>query len=347
MPDARPPVRAERLAWPDAARGLSVTLIVILHMWASHLIFWIGNHSVMGFIEQLVDWTSPLRIPLFFFVSGYLASRSLQKPWQAAWRGRVFAISYLYVLWVALIAGFIWIDNTANGFDAESPLGMMLRNVGSPETHMWYLWALVVLFIAVWLTRRVPAWIVVSVGAVISVAAPFILEQPYRQVAAAALFFSLGARLPVVTEWLTSRRGTWIFLAGSAVYVGSVLLGPTGPYGLADPLTSTVGVAAMVAIISTVAHQRWMAVFRRIGRNTLPIFILNPLVFLLLNDLLRSLPNVSDWLARHTEVGALYSIAVILATFGISLGLKAAADRIGMRWLFSMPARWFPVPVRS
>ncbi|MDQ1205176.1 hypothetical protein [Microbacterium sp. SORGH_AS_0862] len=62
-----------------------------------------------------------------------------------------------------------------------------------------------------------------------------------------------------------------------------MLLGPTGPYGLADPLTSTVGVAAMVAIISTVAYQRWIVVFRRIG----------------------------------------------------------------MRWLFSMPARWFHAPVRS
>lgn len=340
-----PPVAvpAERLAWPDVARGLSVVLIVMLHLWATHLVFWIGDQQIMTIMGAVIDWTSPLRVPLFFFVSGYLASRALKSPWRTAWRGRVVSVAYLYVLWVAIIAVFAWLDNTANGFSSVDPLAMVLQNIGSPETHMWYLWALIVLFIAAWATRAVPAWVVIGVGAAVSIGAPFLLEQPYRQVAAAALFYALGARLPAVSDWLTSRRGVWIFLAAAALYTASMLLGPTGPYGLADPLTSCIGVAATIAIIGVIANRPWMTVFRKVGRNTLPVFILNPLVFLLLNDLLRALPRLASWLADHPAGGAIYAFVVIAATLAGSIGLKLLADRIGLRWLFEMPGRWVPV----
>ncbi|KAA9106293.1 acyltransferase family protein [Microbacterium rhizomatis] len=331
---------AARVAWPDVARGLSVVLIVMLHLWATHLVFWIGDERIMSVISTVLEWTTPLRVPLFFFISGYLASRSLTRPWRAAWRGRVLSVAYLYVLWVAIIAVFVWLDNLANDFSSVNPLTMLARNIGSPETHMWYLWALVVLFVAVWATKAVPAWIVIGVGALISVGAPFLIDQPYRQVAAAVLFYALGARLPAVGDWLASTRGVWIFLAGAALYTGSMLLGPTGPYGFADPLTSFIGVAATIAIIGVVANRPWMALLRRVGRNTLPIFILNPLIFLLLNDVLRAMPGLAAWLGEHAVWGSLYAVGIVVATLAGSICIKMAADRVGLRWLFEMPDRW-------
>lgn len=336
---------AQRLEWADAARGLSVTLIVVLHLWAIHLTYWIADAAVMTVIAHVVEWTTPLRIPLFFFVSGFLAASSLSRPWRQAWRSRVFGVAYLYLLWVAFSTAFFWIENRAYDLATENPLVTMARNVFSPDTHLWYLWALIVLFLVVWATRAVPSWILVSVAAALSIAAPFFLAQPYLQVATAAVFYVAGARLPALAGWLTSRRRVWIFAVGGSVYTASMLLGPTGPYGFSDPITSAMGVVATVAILAVVAHQRWMSVLRRIGRTTLPIFILNPFVFILLNDLLLNDAELATWLSDHPRGAAVYTAVVIVATLAISIGIKLGADRVGLRWLFAMPARWFRVPV--
>lgn len=318
-----------------------MALIVVLHLWAIHLTYWIADAAVLRVIVDVVEWTMPLRIPLFFFVSGYLAHRSLVKPWRQAWRSRVFAILYLYLGWVAFTTAFFWLENRAYGNPTENPFVTVAQNLIAPHTHLWYLWALVVFFVAVWATRLVPGWIVLAIAAVISVSAPFFLAQPYLQVGSAAVFYVAGARFPAITAWLTSTRRLWIFTAAAALYIASMLLGPTGPYGLSDPLTSTLGVVAVVALLAMVSHHRWMAVLKIIGRNTLPVFILNPFIFILLNDLLLNNPSLAAWLSEHPRGAAVYTAGVIVATLALSVGLKLGADRIGLRWLFAMPDRWF------
>ncbi len=336
-----------RLDWADAARGLSVTLIVILHLWAIHLTYWIGDAAIMTVMSDVVTWTLPLRIPLFFFVSGYLASRALARPWRTAWRSRVFGIAYLYILWVTFSTAFFWIENSAYGLATENPLVTIAQNLLSPGTHLWYLWALIVLFVAVWSTRKLPGWLVVAVVGVLSVAAPFFMEQPYLQVATAAVFYVAGARFPAIAAWATSRRRFWVVAVGTAIYVASILIGPTGPYGLSDPLTSSVGVITMIAFLAIVSHQRWLGFLRTLGRNTLPIFILNPFVFILLNDLLLNDPELATWLSDHPRGAAVYTAGVIVATLTVSVAIKFGADRIGLRWLFAMPTRWLRTPVRA
>lgn len=336
-----PPAAATtRFEWADSARGLSVTLIVVLHLWSIHLTYWIADAAVMRVLVDVIEWTMPLRIPLFFFVSGFLASRSLTKPWRSAWRGRVFSILYLYVGWVAFTAAFFWIENRAYDQPTENPLITIAQNLVSPQTHLWYLWALILMFMVVWATRRVPGWIMVAAAAAVSVAAPFVLVHPYLQVGSAVVFYVAGARFPSITSWLTSHRRMWIFAGAAAVYIVSMLLGPTEPYGLSDPLTSAVGVIAMIAFLAAVSNHRWTRVLKTVGRNTLPVFILNPFVFILLNDLLVSNPNLAAWLSDHPRGAAVYTAIVIVTTIGASIAIKLGADRIGLKWLFSMPESW-------
>ncbi|MFJ2368094.1 acyltransferase family protein [Microbacterium sp. NPDC087665] len=345
MTSLPPAVASERFEWADAARGLSVTLIVVMHLWAIHLTFWVADAAIMRVIADVVEWTTPLRIPLFFFVSGFLASRSLRKPWRDAWRGRVFGVVYLYVLWVGFSVAFLWIENYANGQPTGNPVVAFATNLIAPGTHLWYLWALIVMFLAVWATKAVPGWIVLAAAAAISVFAPFFLDHPYTQVGSAVVFYVVGARFPAITAWMTSPRRMWIFAGAAAVYTVSMLLGPTGPYGFSDPFTSAVGVVAMVAILAAVSNQRWTGALKVVGRNTLPIFILNPFVFILLNDLLVRNADLAAWLAASPRGAAVYTAAIIVATLAISIGIKVGADRIGMRWLFAMPQRWFRRPV--
>lgn len=331
----------DRLPWADTARGLSVTLIVILHLWAIHLTYWITDSTVMRALADVVEWTAPLRIPLFFFVSGFLASRSLSRPWRQAWRGRVLSVAYLYIGWVSFSTAFLWIENRARNQPTENPVVTIAQNLFAPQTHLWYLWALIVLFMLVWATRAAPGWIVLAVGAALSISAPFFLEQPFLQVGSATVFYVAGARFPAIAGWLSSRRKLWIFTGAATLYIVSMLLGPTDPYGVADPLTSSVGVAAMVALLAMVSHQRWTGVLKLVGRNTLPIFILNPFVFILLNDLLLSDANLAAWLHDHPRGAGVYVACVIVATIAGSIGIKLGADRIGLRWLFAMPTGWF------
>ena len=65
------PVKKPRLEWLDALRGFTMILVVANHV------------SQMGF-EQNWKWSSSLpflllfRMPLFFFVSGFLAYKAAQ-----------------------------------------------------------------------------------------------------------------------------------------------------------------------------------------------------------------------------------------------------------------------------
>lgn len=330
----------ERMPWPDAAKGISVALIVVLHLWAIHLVYWVNDPLIMGVLVEVVTWTVPLRIPLFFFISGYFASRSLARPWRVAWHGRVFGIVYLYLGWSAFAAVFVWMDARVNGFEAVNPWASFVENLWAPHTHLWYLWALVALFVSVWVSRRLPSTVVVAIAGMLTIAAPFVLPHPYAQVGSAALFYVAGARLPVIATWITSRARPWIMLIGGAAYVASMLLGPTGPYGFADPLTSTIGVAAVIALLASAAHANWARVFRWLGRNTLPVFIFNSFVFILLNDLLRHSVPLQEMLSENEVLTALYIVLVIVITIAGSVLVRVAADRVKLGWLFAMPRSW-------
>lgn len=95
-----------RLAWADAAKGLCIALVVLYHV--------VGKHYDQVLPAELASvataWAlvgyapRPLRMPLFFVLSGMFAARALQRPWRQALGPRVLALYYLYAVVAAYAA---------------------------------------------------------------------------------------------------------------------------------------------------------------------------------------------------------------------------------------------------
>ncbi|MEL7540907.1 MAG: acyltransferase family protein, partial [Pseudomonadota bacterium] len=81
----QPKMPQQRLAHIDAAKGVSIFLVVYWHAVDDRLVF---NEAL---------WM--LRMPLFFFVSGLFAAKALELDWRAFLSNKVGNILYLYVFW--------------------------------------------------------------------------------------------------------------------------------------------------------------------------------------------------------------------------------------------------------
>ncbi|HCG2982640.1 TPA: acyltransferase family protein, partial [Corynebacterium striatum] len=58
-----------RLAWPDIAKGISILGVVLLHVTLT------VPESSETRLAAFNVWLDPLRLPLFFLVSGYFSSK--------------------------------------------------------------------------------------------------------------------------------------------------------------------------------------------------------------------------------------------------------------------------------
>ena len=84
----------KRIVWVDIAKGLSVLLIVFGHVltWAEYLTG--QSEALRGFVTML----TPVRIPMFFFVSGLFAVGVLTGPRERVVH-RVADLFKVFVLW--------------------------------------------------------------------------------------------------------------------------------------------------------------------------------------------------------------------------------------------------------
>src|SRR3954447_5258074 len=91
-----------RLLWPDLARGGCILLVVLLH--ADFGLAHIGEND--PWLHLLNRLLVPLRLPVFFLVSGMLGASILSRPARMALVHRIGRYFYLYALWWLLQRGF-------------------------------------------------------------------------------------------------------------------------------------------------------------------------------------------------------------------------------------------------
>ena len=68
---------AARLEWPDFARGASIVMVVLLHLFLLHYIYFFYGFPGSDVVNAVVDATLPLRMPLFFLVGGVAHAHAL------------------------------------------------------------------------------------------------------------------------------------------------------------------------------------------------------------------------------------------------------------------------------
>src|SRR5450755_3715567 len=89
------PAASARHDWMDAGRGLAIVLVVLLHSEE-----WLGTAGVnLGWWPTIDAVASDLRMPLFFTISGLLATKWVTAGWPRLLSGKVTMLVWVYLAW--------------------------------------------------------------------------------------------------------------------------------------------------------------------------------------------------------------------------------------------------------
>jgi uncharacterized membrane protein YcfT len=310
-----------RVAWIDAARGLAILLVVVIHatQWIEltpiRIPGWDGVNEVL----------STLRMPLFFMCAGILATKWLSASWADLVSRKVFFLFWVYLLWqpIGSLAAVVAARITG---DQLTPLRMVVSlamTPARPRFELWFIWALALFFIAARLCARLPLTPQLAIAACFTVfwfsnlipagnlgwnGVPkyylfFLIGIHYRSV-----LLDFAARLSRTTSLLVLLG--WVALATGAYRSGALYF---PGIGLAVRL---IGLAAGIALAVTLQDVPFL---RYLGSRTLQIYLAHTpliIVFVWLIDLgIRRDPSAA-WIADVK-----WELPIVLAVPAVGVAL--------------------------
>lgn len=323
----RPGAGPRRLPAIDAAKGVSILLVVALHI---------------GTYWHLNEFFKLLRMPLFFFAAGLFAFRSMELPWKIFLRSKAGNTFYIFLVWVVFgwIARHLPYNLNGAGIFFRFPA---LQDFVSPVGVLWFMFALGLLYISARVLRRFLSFGLLIAALAIAIGASFAFEPASDNVyvkAVMALPFFLFAIFyhSEVKAFIVRYSGFWP--AAALWYFLGCLLAlklPTVGYILLAPWVSAGGILAVFLFFSNFPNSALTRICGYAGTALLMIYLLHGVVIYHLRKLLESMG-----VERTNLVGLLLVplIAVTCVLFGRYV-LKPITP-----WLFEAPwlSRLRPAP---
>jgi uncharacterized membrane protein YcfT len=326
-----------RLAWVDAAKGLSILLVVAHHSVAFLQTSGLAPSAVVTANTALAS----MRMPLFFLASGLFVAGPLAAPWRTLLHKRVTFFLYLYLLWTLLRFGYFQIPaiDAVDPYRTADPVTTLALALVLPGSLTWFLYALALFAVVCKLIRRVPVWLQLPLAGVLSALAGAEVVQfesgPWTRIARYFVFFLLG--------WHASGLAHRIAASSSAIKVAAVAAGcvVAATVAVTLDLQSVPGIALalnIAAVTFGVLFAAWISRYRIghplvvLGQRTLPVYLLHifwvPAVMVGLRYL--DVPVAVEYLLPAT-------MAVVLTV--LSLTTHRLLVRAGASWLFALPSR--------
>jgi uncharacterized membrane protein YcfT len=332
------PVREpSRLAWVDAAKGLSILLVVAHHSVSFLHASGLAPPAVVAANTALAS----VRMPLFFLASGLFVAAPFAAPWRTLLHKRVAFFLYLFVGWTLLRFAFFHIPAVAavDPYVDDTDVVVLAWALLEPGSGMWFIYALALFAVIGKLIRGVPVWLQLGAAGVLSafVGAEVLQFESdvWTRMARHLFFFLLGWHARTLIERM-ARLGTAVTVIAAAVVcvacaVGAVVLGIRSIPGVALALN-------VLAVTFGVLFAAWISRYRlgrplvALGARTLPVYLIH--IF---------------WIAvfmvglRHVEVPApaayVLPAAMAVAFTVLSLMTHRLLVAAGASWLFALPSR--------
>ena len=322
-----------RVLWIDVAKGLSILLVVFLH---AHV--FLGARDLSSDVYLTLNRLfNPVRMPLFFFISGLLASAALAKGAGFVLRRKITYFAALFMLWSAVhISFFTYMPWHPFATYTEGLAGMWLQGLRRPETAIWFVWALAFYF-AFALCLACRPWLAAGLalaGGVFgatNVMLSWGYNGPQQNLFTYLPFFVLptlfARRLPdadikgAVRLLVAGVMLAALSKAGLGVTQGGLPGGLLGLAKLAGGLGVGIGVSFLLSRSAAAG-----SVLSWLGRHTLAIYLLHPLVLGLGVAVFEQMPR-APVVAFGTAVATIVSL-------GLCLGLEALIRRSGAGWIF-------------
>lgn len=263
----------QRIEWIDLVKASSVLLVVLMH--ASNTMADIAGASTVTTAWQHVNiLVEPLRMPIFFLVSGMLAASAVHRPWRRT-TNRTAGMVYLYVVWMLFYFGF----TALLGASVNQPILSILF----AKSGYWYLYAMAVFFVVARLLRNQPGWLIVVIALVPNALRPLTQEffegivpgAMYTSMAMNLGFFLLGAYFKDALGAVASRA-TWahtLSLGVAALASGIMWLNAPSTVGQTYLYMSLLWVAFGVSLAVQITRHGAPTWARHVGSRTLPIYV--------------------------------------------------------------------------
>lgn len=321
-----------RLRWADVAKGACIVLVVLWHVTKKDYLElpWSLPVPVTGVWGTFSQALLPVRMPLFFAISGLFAARQLALPWRTVLRGRVATLLWVFVLWTLVQTVVL---RLVPGFDTEvarSPLGL-LRGLTVTPGNLWYLLALAAYVVVARLLRSVPDLALAAALLLSAVAAAGWVPTPENRYGLLTnlVWFLLGTRLAGRVLPHVSLAWVPVFAVACALWLA---LGADAWFGV-RPALGLLGILAGASVAGSLASvPRLGDPLAALGRRTLPVYVLHlPLVAL-------AHLAAPHWVPTGSlVVAAAYPALVTALVVAACLLLHVGLERVGARWLFSAP----------
>ena len=254
-----------RHTWVDTAKAISILLVVLWHTVADQ---WIVNELLLY-----------LRMPLFFFVAGFFAAKSLDADWKYFLKNKFGHFLYLYVFWCLI--SFVLVKAPGALKDGDPiPLRELLAIFVDPPLTLWFIYGLALVFLLMKIFRKVNfGFLLVSLTLIYfwSVADGEWRDVSFvDRIARLSPFFLLGTVSFVRIDALPGRYDALSLLLLPAYFALSYGI-HQAEWQMFGPLTLTataVGIAGIL-LFSRLVQGLWIGTaLNFIGRRTLLIYVL-------------------------------------------------------------------------
>lgn len=321
----------QRLAWVDVAKGACIVLVVLVHVTTKHLArLDDANHGIQADWITIGRWLRPIRMPLFFLLSGLLsASAFATRPDKV--RQRIVRSAELYVIW--LVVHTVAIDLYFHPNAATTTVDGFLHALLLPTGSLWYLWALPVYMAALAVIPK--RWRLLALAPIAGLSflvAAHVWEfsgRP-RDLLQYPIWFAFGAVLPQVVRGVVDRVTDLRAALVVAVFaVATAEFRQFLPESL--PLLQALGVLAGLAVAARL-RGRVVDGLSVLGQHTLSIYVLHVPLLTIWSRVLRN----ADWHGHLPidEIFWIYPIAICAVLIAVSLAMESGLRRIGAGRLF-------------
>lgn len=338
----------ERHSWVDAAKGLSIILVVMMHS-----AYGVGEDlNGVGILHYIIGWATPFRMPEFFLISGLFLGQVIARPWAHYADRRIVHYLYFYLLWAVLQIAFKVGLGTG---DIGGAFGQIARAVIEPYGVLWFIYMLAIYSLVTKLlfSGRVPHWLALAAGIAMQVASIQTNIAVVDHFAMYFVYFYAGyAFAPVVFQVVEYARGraglavvsliAYAVLEGILVFAGGSEMHPRGitmgyaalPFvHLALGFAGSLLVCLLAALLIKLPHMDWL---RWLGEHSIVVY-LSFSIPMAASRLLILKSGISD------DVGVV-SVMVMAIALVSPLILYWLIEKTGYgRFLFERPA-WAHIP---
>ncbi|HEX5858131.1 MAG TPA: acyltransferase family protein [Microbacterium sp.] len=325
--------------WVDFVKGVAIILIVAYHttLFLNSIGFDAAGIGRLKLVLELFP------MPAFFLISGMFHTRVASWSFADLWRRRLRQYLYLYVLWSVirwvfyLVAPNVRADGA--GQSAQDPLAL-LGILFWPISSYWFIYALFIFTLVIWLFRTAPAWVLLAIATVLSVLSSSGLLDArnvgINRMTEYLIFFAIGAMFHRRVYAAVDAMRPWKAGALVAGFVVFGLLAAFLPWLNRVPGVAFVGQLLAIATgfalafyLVRLAMLKWVLY---VGVRTLNIYLVHVFVIAILVVPLTFLPQLDYLLPGR----GLVLIAVLVALVVVlSIVLTRYLTRVS--WLFVYP----------